>query len=221
MGWKVRPHRRALAAVLGLAALGAAGCYLPHFGVWLFAPRHPTKTVKAEYVLAAERLVVVPYAGTETLFNYSMAPLEVSAEIVNRIVANLHGRVKTLINPVTVVQWQESNVEWPNMSLADIGKAFQADTVLYVELGRYTMLEDGSANLYRGHIQARIQVAKTEAERNPVYEASVEVLFPPDNPVGVTGTSEAIVIRATNAAFAAEVVGKFHDRQVSAEGGKP
>jgi len=219
MGRKSWPSRGALLALLALAAAGACGCHW--LFAWAVAPRHPTKTVKAEYALAAERLVVVPYAGTETLFNYSTAPLEVSAEVVNRIVANLGGRVKTLVNPVTVVQWQESTVEWPNMSLVDIGKAFQADTVLYVELERYTMLEDGSANLYRGHIQARIQVVKTEAERNPVYEASVEVLSPPDNPVGVTGTSEAVVIRATNAAFAAEVVGKFHDREVSAEGGKP
>lgn len=214
-------HTGALAALLGLGAIGAAGCYLPHFGVWLFGPRHQTKTVKAEYQLEAERLVVVPYAGTETLFNYSTAPLEVSAEVANLIVGNLKGRVKTLINPVAVVQWQESNVEWPNMSLVDIGKAFQADTVLYVELERYTMQEDGSANLYRGHVRGRIQVAKTAAERNPVYETNVEVLFPPDNPVGVTGTSEAVVIRATNVAFAREVVAKFHDREVPAEGGSP
>jgi len=38
--------------------------------------------------------------------------------------------------------------------------------------------------------------------------------------VGVTGTSEAIMMRVTNLAFADEVVGKFHDREVSAEGGK-
>jgi len=208
-----------LAAVAGLLAVGTAGCHWLY--AWMVAERHPTKIVKAEYLLEAERLVVVPYAGTETLFNHRTAPLEVSADITAYALANLKDRVKSIVNPLAVTQWQEQNVEWPNMSLDDIGKAFQADVVLYVELETYSLLEDGSANLYRGHVRGRVQVAKMGAAHNPVYETTVEIFFPPDHPVGITGTSEAVIRQNTDAVFAQEVVAKFHDRTVEDKGGSP
>jgi hypothetical protein len=209
----------ALVAVAGLLAVGAAGCQW--LFAWAFAERHPTKTVKAEYVLEAERLVVVPYAGTETLFNHRTAPLQVSADIAAYAMANLRNHVKSVVHPLAVIQWQEQNVEWPNMSLEEIGKAFQADAVLYVELESYSLLEEGSANLYRGHVRGRVQVAKMGAAHNPVYETTVEVLFPQDHPVGITGTSEAMISQNTDALFAEEVVAKFYDRTMEDKGGSP
>jgi hypothetical protein len=209
----------AVVALAGLLAVGTAGCHW--LFAWAFAERHPTKVIKAEYALAAERLVVVPYAGTETLFNHRTAPLAVSADIAAYAMANLKDRVKSVVHPLAVIQWQEQNVEWPNMTLEEIGKAFQADVVLYVEIETYSLLEEGSANLYRGHVRARVQVAKMGAPHNPVYETTVEVLFPPDHPIGITGTSAAVISQNTDAQFAQEVVGKFYDRTVEDKGGTP
>jgi hypothetical protein len=215
--WK---WQRAVLVFLALLGMGVCGCALPNLFAWAFAPRHPTKTVKAEYALEAERLVVVPYAGTDTLFNYRSAPIDVSANIINFLLANMKGRVKSIVNPLAVNQWQESNLDWTNMSLEEIAKVFQADTVLYVELEHYTLLEEGSANLYRGHVRGRVQVAKAGAARNPVYETAVEILFPPDHPVGVTGTSEAVIRQNTDAQFASAVAAKFYDRTVEVQGGQ-
>jgi hypothetical protein len=187
----------------------------------MFAPRHPKEMVKAEYPLKAERLVIVTYAGTEILFDDPTAPLEVSSDLVNEILRSLGTNVKSIIHPVQVVRWQESNLEWPNMLLVDIAKAFEADTLLYVELERYTMMEDRSANLYRGRIRARIQVAETKAERNPVYETTVETVFPPDRPVGVLESNERTIRLGTNLYFARDVIGKFHDHEIEVKGGRP
>jgi hypothetical protein len=200
-------------------ALAAGGCHW--LFAWAFAPRHPKQTVKAEYVLKADRLVIVPYAGTEILFNDPTAPIEVSMGLVNEILANLPGRVKTIENPANVVRWQESNPDWPNLSLVEIARTFHADTVLYVELERYTMYEERSANLYRGHVRARIQVAEAAAEHNPVYETTIETLYPPDQPVSVLGTSERILRAVTNAEFSRQVIGKFYDHEVEVQGGRP
>jgi hypothetical protein len=205
--------------VLAALAASAGGCQwlIP----WAIADRHPKENVKAEYNLEAERLVIVPYAGTEILFNDPMVPLEVSKDIVNQIGLHLKSRVKTMVHPVAVVQWQESTLEWPNMALVDIAKAFQADTLLYVELERYTMIEERSANLFRGRVRARIQVAKADSPRNPVYDTTVEIVFPEDQPVGVIGTSERVIRAHTNLAFAEAVVKKFYEYQVEIKGGKP
>jgi hypothetical protein len=211
----------ALVGLVALGALAACGCPPANLFAWMFAPRHPKEMVKAEYPLKAERLVIVTYAGTEILFDDPTAPLEVSSDLVNEILRSLGTNVKSIIHPVQVVRWQESNLEWPNMLLVDIAKAFEADTLLYVELERYTMMEDRSANLYRGRIRARIQVAETKAERNPVYETTVETVFPPDRPVGVLESNERTIRLGTNLYFARDVIGKFHDHEIEVKGGRP
>jgi hypothetical protein len=209
----------ALASLLAMAALGACGCHWLY--AWMVAPRHPKEEIKAEYPLKAERLVIVTYAGTEILFNDPTASLEVSNNITNEILRSLPTAVKSIVHPAQVLHWQESTLEWPNMSLVDIAKTFQADTVLYVELERYTMMEDRSANLYRGRIRARVQVAETAAARNPVYETNVETVFPEDQPVGVLGTSDRTIRTGTTIFFARAVADKFRDHEVEVKGGRP
>jgi len=217
--------RRAAAALLaGWMAVQAGGCNmppLPHLFVWAFADRHPKKTINAEYALEADLLVVVPYVGTEILFHDPTLPLEVSRDVAAGLAQTPGGRVKQFVHPVQVVRWQESNIEWPNMALEDIAKTFKADTILYVEIERYTLIEEGSANLYRGRVRARLQVVKVGAERNPVFETVVETIYPEDQPVGVMGTSERVVRGYTNMVFARDVVRKFCDYQVEDKGGQP
>jgi hypothetical protein len=203
-------------------ALAASGCQIPgQFFAWAAAPRHPMETVPAEYELEADRLVIVPYAGTDVLFSYPTAPLEISHGLVNEIVRNLKPRIHSIEHPVQVVRWQESNLEWPNMALADIAKAFRADTLLYVELERYTMIEERSANLFRGRIKARIQVVKADAERNPVYETVVETVFPEDRPVGVLEISERKIRAGVTMMFARDAVRKFYGHEIEVKGGRP
>jgi len=214
------PCRGWLVGVVALGALAACGCPAANFYAWMFAPRHPKETIPAEYPLKAERLVIVTYAGTEILFDDPTAPLEVGSNLVSEILLSLGSRVKSIVHPVQVVRWQESNLEWPNMSLVDIANSFEADTILYIELERYTMMEDRSANLYRGRVRARVQVAETTSQRNPVYETVVETVYPEEGPVGVLGTTERVVRTYTNAAFAKAVINKFRDYEVEVKGGR-
>lgn len=215
-------RRRALAAIAaGALAPACGGCYAGHLFAWAFAPRHPKQAVKAEYQLDAERLVIVPYAGTDILFAYPTAPLEISRDLIYAFSRNLGARIRSYVNPVEVIRWQESNLEWPNMTLPDIARHFGADALLYVELERYTMIEERSANLFRGRVRARIQVVKPEAIRNPVYETTVETTFPEDRPVGVLETSERQIRAGTTTMFARAVVRKFCDHEIEIRGGRP
>ncbi len=213
---RVRPA--VLAAIAMMAVLGAGGCgAITSIAV---GERHPLKDVPAEFDLASDRLVIVPYAGTDVLFKDPGLTVEISRDLINEMLRNLGSKkVKTIIHPVEVERWQEATLEWPSMSLVDIGKTFRADTVLYVELERYSLTEEQSANLYRGHVRARIQVVRPGADHNPVYETTVETVCPKDAPVGVTSTTEQAVRTVTNLEFAAEVVSKFYARQVEVKGG--
>lgn len=219
-GTVVRPVREAILLLVLALAVAASGCHIPGvFFAWLAAPRHPKKTIEAEYKLESERLLIVVYAGTDILFKYPTAPLEVSYDLVNEACLYLAPGVKTVVRPVDVVRWQESNLEWPNMALEDIAKVFEADTVLYVELEQYSMIEERSANLLRGRVNGRVQVAKVDAERNPTFEATVATVFPEDRPVGVLQDSERKLRAVATRMFARDVIRKFHDYEVEVKGG--
>jgi hypothetical protein len=206
-----------LPVLVGLMALSACGCQW--LTAYFMADRHPKKEVKAEYELTAEKLVIIPYAGTEILFSDSTLTVEIAFNMVNEIVRNLGPKkVMTIVHPAEVNRWQESTLEWPNMSLTDMAKAFGADTVLYVELEHYSTVEEHSANLYRGRVSARIQVARLSAPQNPVYTTTVETVYPEDMPVGMTGTTEGAVRRVTNIVFANQVIQKFYNHQVEIRG---
>lgn len=213
-------RRPALWALSALFALAASGCYLGHFLVALTKPKE-YKHIKAEYRLEAERLVIVPYVGSNIQFQYPTAPVEIANEVVYALGRHLKDKVRTVVPPVAVVQWQESNLEWPNMGLEEIGRRFQADTVLYLELEQYTMLEENSANLLRGRARARVQVAKVGSDRSPAYSGTAEVLFPKDHPVSTLQTSERTMRQGTNRLLGEEVVNKFFDRKIEVEGGEP
>ena len=207
-----------LAAIALVAVLGAGGCHW--LASWMMAPRHPMKDVPAEFALTSERLVIIPYASTEVLFGDPALTVELSRDLINEIMKHLGAtKVKTIIHPIEVQRWQETNLEWPNTSLVDIGKTFRADTVLYVELERYSLIEEHSANLYRGRVRAHVQVVRPDAPHNPVYDTIVETVFPEQGPVGVTSSSEQSVRTYTNLVFAGDVINKFYDHQVEVKGG--
>lgn len=222
---KRRTRRRVAGAAvrsagLVLVALAAGGCWtLGQAYVGLVKPKE-WRDIPKEHELRAERLVIVPYAGTDIRFSYPTVPLEVSLQISYAIARYLPKRVGEIVHPVRVARWQESDVEWLSMTPEEIGRKFDADTVLYVELDQYSTMEEKSANLLRGRAGARVQVVKVGAASNPVYEGTAEVVFPEDHPVNALTISERAIRQATNRLFGEAVVNKFRDRRVEVVGGE-
>jgi hypothetical protein len=63
-------------------------------------------------------------------------------------------------------------------------------------------------------------VAEAAAPRNPVYETTIETLFPEDRPVGIMETSDRTIRTGTNILFSRAVVDKFRDHEVEVKGGR-
>lgn len=213
-------RKTALWIILVALAATATGCHLPHLIAYLAKDEY--KDIPAEHKLEAEKLVIVPYVTTDVQFEHPALPVSLSQDIIAAMTAEgvpLPSRVHLIEHPVAVVRWQESNLEWPAMSLADIGRRFKADTVLYVEVLRYSLIEERSANLLRGRASARVQVVKPAEGDRPVYETTVEAVYPENRPVGVLETSERVIRHATNVTLAENIVNKFYDRRVKVTGG--
>jgi hypothetical protein len=203
---------------LGLAALGLlAGCSLPEGISYLFADREPKKDVKAEHDLTAQRLLILPYLGTDAQFEFQGADLVITDRLLREIREHLRGRVHHVVNPAEVLRYQQSNLEWTNTPVQQIGKEFNVDKVLYVEISRLTLLEENSINIYRGRIAARLQVVDVNsAAVSPVVyqtDVSAEVPAKDEPPASTDDYSRDAVQRATIIRFAELVIKKFYDHE--------
>lgn len=215
--------RRGLATLLlATIALSSSGCYFKHLMSALFYPKNPTRTVQAEYELKADLLLILPYAGSDILFNYPTVPVEISQQIAMAIERQRKVQVKRIVNPARVQAFQDSNLDWPSMSLAEIGRRFKADKVLYIEFIRFSTLEPNSVNLLRGRVNARIEVIDVPERGNarPDYSADIEVILPKDHPVDVLQLSERRLFRETTRQFVDAVVKKFYTYKEKIEKGK-
>ena len=201
--------RRACPLLLSVP-LVTAGCH----ALALFLPE-PTKTVKAEYpYLADKRLCIVVRAPDEMLFEYPNLPWE----IADHARAGLEGNVRglSIVDPKKVVDFQRSDPAWEQMDPAALGKKFDADRVLEIDITQYATREPESPFLYRGHITAAVRIYNTEYPNTQhAYESEVRTVYPPDGP-GKYGTNDRVIRGATLDAFGQDVATKFYDRKVTA-----
>lgn len=211
----------ALLAVAGAGVL-LAGCGLPNLFAYPFADRDAKESVKREHDLTANRLLILPYASNDVLFEYPTAPLDVSTFTVQEIRKHLRGKVDWVINPNQVALYQQSDLDWPNKPVAEIGRHMEADKVLYIELRRFTMMEERSANLYRGRVSAHVKVVDATAPTNTeavLYSTDLSIEFPGDRPLGMSEISPARMEQLTLYTFAKELIWKFYDHEEPRMGG--
>lgn len=201
-------NRRLLALSGLLLATTICGCRA--LALWL---PEQTRTVVADYPYLAERPVaIVVRVADELLFEYPHIQWEVADHVRVALEGNVRG-IK-VVNPRRVVDFQRGGPAWETMDPALLGRRFQAERLLEIELTQYTTREPDSPHLYRGRIQAAVRVYNTEyTDSQPAYRTDVATVFPPDGP-GRWGTNDREVRAAAMETFAADLAGKFYDRKV-------
>lgn len=213
-----------LAVMLPLVVCCASGCGIPNLLVYPFADRDAKKDVKEAYHLTSERLLILPYLGREVEFESPTAGTDISGALIRHIRDNLRGRVHRVVSPQQVAKYQQSRLDWQGTQVAEIGREFQADKVLYLEIQRYSIMEERSANLYRGRLSGHLQVIDTAPAsrgKEVLYEADISVQVPDDKPIGATEIPEGTLRGATLYRFAQEVIWKFCDHEEPRMGGTP
>jgi hypothetical protein len=94
-------------------------------------------------------VVVLTYAGLETRPEFLRADRDLSylvaKELREAFKAN-DEKVK-VVAPSKVEEFKNNHPDWKKMDLAEIGGRFDADYVVYLELGKLSLYEQGSANL--------------------------------------------------------------------------
>ena len=129
-----------------------AGCNWLEFPAYVLFGQPGTK-VPAQYTgleSATTAVVVVTDPATDFDFPYARLNLAlISAHQVSQKLKNT-----TFVDQETIDTFQNEDLDWYHLSMQQLGRKFNADRILYLDVMRFSMVEDNSIGLVRGRIIA-------------------------------------------------------------------
>lgn len=137
----------------------------------------------------AKRVAVVTYMNLDTQVEMGRLDQELTEGVARRLFDEF-GEKKGAIEVVRadkVARWQDEHPDWISFEPVDIGKALKVDYLIYLEVDRITMYEDGpNRALYRGQAAVEVAVTRIEDGRRAFGKEVVTIEFPRDRPIPVT-----------------------------------
>jgi hypothetical protein len=180
------PRHPWLLASLILASLAGFGCNLlalPFFLMTGMDPKLPPKCrLASDDKERTVRILIMASNGLETRPEF----LRVDQEICSMLARNLEkgfkdNKEKVLVVPVgKVSKYKDEHPNWRAMGPTEIGKYFDADYVIDLEIEQLTLFEPGSGNqLYRGRGTVSISVSEvSKPDEDPMYRETYTVEYP-------------------------------------------
>lgn len=190
-----------------------AGCNLLIPGVILMGP--PTKKVDPEFArLSGKRVVVLVWAAPGVLSKYPYARYDIAKYVADQLRSEIEE-----VHTVSANKVEREIRSRPHESgePGEIGRLFEADVVVYLELLRYQMRHPESPHLFRGDISASVTVFDlTEFKDKPVryHLSAASVIHPEGAPISVYNTTEQKLRKETSEIFAETVALKFKSHRV-------
>jgi hypothetical protein len=190
------------------------GCNILAYPTYvLFGQSH--KKVKAEYTgLENHSTVIFVVTNPAIDFEYPYTGLNISLATADQISRNVKNA--TFIDPETVDKYQREKIDWLSIPVSEIGRDFQADRVLYIDLVQFTMREEDSINLLRAHIAADIRVYEMDSEspNQHTYQTDLDILHPKMGPSLFSDTAHALIYQESISRFAEELAKKFYNHKI-------
>lgn len=192
---RLHARTRRAAASLVIAATGLlalAGCD-PRTLLYFLQPWEPTIPPPCHAQLKSKRVVIVTHAlsGTQTEFQ------SLDREITREIGRIMRDKVKKIdiVDLDKVRAWMEGHPNWTDPS--EIGKEFEADIVLFLEIEGFQCASPSSPGLLEGTAKTHVQafelryptnskgkeLTDKEKESHNIYDNYVDTVFPIRGPI--------------------------------------
>lgn len=127
-------------------------------------------------------VAIVCFAPNEVLYGFENINHELAKYVSFRLVQHKinvvpHDHVKA---------WLEENKDWDKPE--EIGAAFKATYVVYIDLNEFSLYEEGSASLYRGQSEAIVSVWKMDdsGEAEKIFSAEKISKYPAQQPISTS-----------------------------------
>lgn len=121
---------------------------------------------------------VVAFAPTELKWDFPKIDHQLSRYVAFRLVEH---DIK-VVNPDQVRAWLNANPDWDKAE--EIGKAFECNYVIYIDMNDFHLYEENSTTLYRGRSECYISVFEMDEEGygEKTYSKEVNSKYPIRSP---------------------------------------
>jgi hypothetical protein len=162
----MRARRCLVSGLLAAAAVLACSCMplgsLPYF----LMGQDPTdppgmKKLAADDKDKEVKVAVLIYGGLETRPEFHTADRDLARRIVKKLgeTAKTNRESLKVVSATKVDSFKSTHLNWRTMEKDEIGRALDADYVVYVEINQLSMYKKGSANLlYQGLAQLTVNL---------------------------------------------------------------
>jgi len=201
-----RPHARTrrAAATLVCATAGLmflAGCD-PRTLIYFLQPFEPTIPPPCKVELKGKKVVIVAHALAGTQSDYQALDRQVARE-VGRVFQEKVKKIE-LVSAEKTWKWIEDHPDWTDPT--EVGKAFEADIVIFLEIETFQVGDPSSPDLLEGTAKTHIQaweyghpknskgkpILDQPKESSSIYDAYKDSVFPIRGPVPLgAGVSRA------------------------------
>lgn len=185
---------------LGLAASGmllGAGCDMASLAYFLLPEQQlPAKMrhLASEDKEKTPKVVILTWGGLETRAEFIHADRQLSELLAMHLkrLAEDNGEKLAVVPARKVEEFKNANPNWRGMDLTEIGRRFDADHVIYLEVNSMSLYEFGSANtLLRGRISLNVTLVDAHRPDDPPMQENYTTTYPGDAPGALPVDNEA------------------------------
>jgi hypothetical protein len=187
---------RRLTAVLIVAGFGliaVTGCD-PRFLVYFLQPNDPTIAANGPSLLE-KKVVIICNVGSEAQGEFP----SLERDLPRDLGTIFKKKVKKidLVSPDKIATWSEAHPNWSDPG--DVGRDFEADTVIFLEVEQFQIQSPGDLNMLHGESKVHVQLFDMDYPKNskdkPIkdqpreahskYDTYVETVFPNTGPLPI------------------------------------
>ena len=176
--------RRCSLVLLFAAAAFSAGCQASTMAYFLFPEaKHEAEMKKLASDDKKEvRVVILTYTPElETRPEFIQADRQLAEMLAQtlRDSCEANNENVTIVNPHKVEEFKSDHPNWqqePNV--AEVGRQFKADYVVYIEISHLSMYEKGSPNLYHGQANLSVQLVDVHKPGEGPLPQQVSYVYP-------------------------------------------
>ncbi|MFA5865871.1 MAG: hypothetical protein WC975_14460 [Phycisphaerae bacterium] len=181
-----------------------------------------TRKVPAEYAeLPGKHLVIWVWADESLLFDYPAIREDVASHA--RYFIKEHVKNAKIVDIAVVDKFQRSQYEADSMPIVQIGRKFNADVILFIQVSDFVTRPGSAPNLFQGRINAQSAlydcngILPVENPQRKVWSGKIEVVYP-EHPMGMMETTDLRIRSALLQLFGEKLAKKFYETKEPVEG---
>ncbi len=184
----------------------------------IFVGEHKKKVSPEFDKLANSRVAVLVWTDQSTLFDYPYARFELATYIGDKLSAEMAQRSHDVevVRTQRVEDFLQQHLD-AQIDPDTVGREFDVDYVVYVEVLEFQMRDPDQPQLLRGTVNASVTVhdIRAEPELAETFElAPVYCIYPEAGPVLMTATNSPQIREQTYHKFSELVARKFYEYTV-------